>query len=244
MASWPAQVWGKDCETLAGYVRAAGGAKRAETDPVCNRMWGLSPRSLWLHYTESSSDLHGCSSFIYTVQFYILTCVPLPSAPPPRCASPLRVLQPSPARPGSSWRCRLRSAPRAQREATPSAAASALTNGIPCLLDSVAWQPHWSTTPTETRGSPATGGQLKTPRKKTKSGSKVQNQLHMCSLAVLPGCLREAIWSPTGMNARSLSSMLFIWRNKALSASSTSMQTTTCYLSSLWVSNMQSVLYF
>lgn len=69
----------------------------------------------------------------------------------------LRVLQRSPVRPGSSWRCRLSSAPSARRGATPSAAASALTNGIPCLLDSVAWQPRWRATPTETAGSAATG---------------------------------------------------------------------------------------
>lgn len=69
----------------------------------------------------------------------------------------LRVLQRSPARPASSWRCRLSSAPSAPRGATPSAAASASTNGIPCLLDSVAWQPRWKAAPTETAGSAATG---------------------------------------------------------------------------------------
>lgn len=73
------------------------------------------------------------------------------------CTSSLCVLQPSPARLGSSWRCLLRSVPSVQREATPLAVASASTNGIPCLLDSVAWQPCWRTVPTEMRGSPATG---------------------------------------------------------------------------------------
>lgn len=66
-------------------------------------------------------------------------------------------LQPSRATPGSSWRCRLRSAPSVRRGATPSAAASASTNGIPCPLDSVAWQPRWKTAPAEMTGSPATG---------------------------------------------------------------------------------------
>lgn len=69
----------------------------------------------------------------------------------------LRVLQRSPVRPGNSWRCRLSSVPSARRGATPSAAASALTNGIPCLLDSAAWQPRWKAAPMETAGSAATG---------------------------------------------------------------------------------------
>lgn len=65
--------------------------------------------------------------------------------------------QPSLARQGSFWRCRLRSVPSAQQEATRSAVASASTSGIPCLLDLVAWQPPWKTAPVRTTGSPATG---------------------------------------------------------------------------------------
>lgn len=91
------------------------------------------------------SDRMKCHCYIY---IYISFC---PSVPP------LCVLQPSRARLGSSWRCRLRSVPSVQQEATPSAAVSASTNGIPCLLDSVAWQPLWKTVPTEMTGSPATG---------------------------------------------------------------------------------------
>lgn len=79
----------------------------------------------------------------------------------------------------SSLRCRLRSVPSVQPEATHSAAGSVSTNGIPCLLDSVAWQPPWKTVPVKMTGLPAT---------------------------VLHGCLRETTWSPTGMNAQFLSS--------------------------------------
>lgn len=65
--------------------------------------------------------------------------------------------QPFRVKPGSSWRCQRRSVPSVQQEVIPSAAASASTNGIPCLLDSVAWRPRWKTAPTEMTSSPATG---------------------------------------------------------------------------------------
>lgn len=73
------------------------------------------------------------------------------------CTFSFRVLQLSRVRLGSFWRWRLRSVPSVQQEAIPSAAASASTNGIPCLLDSVAWQPRWKTIPVEMTDSAATG---------------------------------------------------------------------------------------
>lgn len=103
----------------------------------------------------------------------------------------LRVLQRSPVRPGSSWRCRLSSVPSARRGATPSAAASALTSGIPCPLDSVAWQPRWKAAPAETAGSAATGlragmrGRAETGIFKKKKPNKPSG-CFLCSSSWLP----------------------------------------------------------
>lgn len=69
----------------------------------------------------------------------------------------LCVLQLSRAMPGSSWKCRPRSAHSVRPEAIPWAAGSASTNGIPCLLGLVAWRAHWKTVPMETTSSPVTG---------------------------------------------------------------------------------------
>lgn len=198
-----------------------------------------------MHYTKCSSDLHAHSVFSPCYIVWLLQTEWKEGleasysifVSPSLCASSPRVLQPSRVRLGSSWRCRLRSVPSVQREATPSAAASASTNGIPCPPDSVAWQPRWKTVPTETTGSPATG-LWGASKKKWKPDSECKINVDMFCLAVLPGCLKETIWSPTGMNARSLSSTPSIWRNGALSALSTSIQTTTCCLSSLWVGNI------
>lgn len=103
------------------------------------------------------------------------------------------MLQRSPARPGSSWRCRLSSVPSARRGATPSAAASALTSGIPCLLGSVAWQPRWKAAPTETAGSAATGLRVGCEDKR-KLGFKITKQKNL--YAVFLG--GSSSWVPQG----------------------------------------------
>lgn len=59
-----------------------------------------------------------------------------------------------------------------------------------------------------------------------------------------PGCHKETTWSLTVTSAQCPSFTPSIWRNKALSASSTSIQTTTCCLSSLWVERTCSLFIF
>lgn len=160
---WPDQVCrkGSRCQNTGSCRRrdgsvVVGGKKSA----VCNRMFGLSCL-IAATWDWMQQHLHPCAKSLRVCYFCremqrsfrigLIQYSPPFFPPIPLC------LQPSRATPGSSWRCRLRSAPSARRGATPSAAASASTNGIPCLLDLVAWQPRWKTAPAETTGSPATG---------------------------------------------------------------------------------------